>query len=228
MSDLTESNKELISLLTNGKYLQCVKCSHRKTEVTKPSKTQIVLDSEEEEYNDTCESDTSVNTVIAQGLKNYKKIGKKSTRQMGKATALKENTGEKTNKPKLAEKTKGIYGTASVPAIPEGTKKMATFAAMVKRAWLFVGRASLETTAESVQEYLNGEFPNEMFIVEALSNNNESTTKSFKFGMPFSLLEEALKPTHWPEGILIKRFNFFRPRRGPGNFRPKDHSNNSE
>ncbi|KAK9674672.1 hypothetical protein QE152_g40943 [Popillia japonica] len=69
------------------------------------------------------------------------------------------------------------------------------FAAVAKRAWLYVGRAAPSTQPADVNGWLKKKFPERQFIIEALSNrnsnkNNEKYSVSFKVGVDLDILDE--------------------------------------
>lgn len=99
-----------------------------------------------------------------------------------------------------------IYGTAS---------SSDSFAAVTRRAWLFIGRARQDVTAEQVNAFLQNKCPGSLFDVELLTKNDQATTRSFRVGMDFQLLEKLNKPEFWPCNIVVRRFNFFRPNTKP-------------
>lgn len=53
--------------------------------------------------------------------------------------------------------------------------------------------------------------PNHKFIVEKL-NTHYNDFISFKIGADFELYDKLHSIDFWPEGIVIRRFNFFRQR----------------
>lgn len=110
---------------------------------------------------------------------------------------------------------KGIYGTAKIEENTgenvEGNKSTQTsFAAVTRRAWLYVGRATKNSTAEGLRNYLVSKCPNQDFRVEKLDSREEAQTLSFKVGFDYDLLDKLNDSNFWPSGLLVRRFNFFR------------------
>ena len=110
----------------------------------------------------------------------------------------------KANKKKKDQKE--IKGVASVPT-GEGV-----FLAADRRAWLYVGRASISTTSESLKTFLTQKLKTDVILVEELKTTNEveKLSKSFKIGFNFDLLETVENPEFWPQNILVRRYRFFR------------------
>lgn len=81
-----------------------------------------------------------------------------------------------------------------------------------RSGWLYVGRARSDTSAGSLKCYIEGKFPGKNFAVEEIPKheNNTSKNKSFKLGFEIGLLEEIMSPNIWPEGLLVRRYKFFR------------------
>lgn len=86
----------------------------------------------------------------------------------------------------------------------------ASFAAVVRRAWLFVGRAKMSVTVDDVGLYLRNKCPGYSFDVQNLTTNEKASTRSFRIGLDFHLLEDLNKPEFWPCNIVVRRYNFFR------------------
>lgn len=84
------------------------------------------------------------------------------------------------------------------------------FSAGPQKAWLHIGRAKPEATADDIASYLKKRFPLKHFTVEKLETNNKLS--SFKVGSDFDLLNNLNDPGLWPSGITVRRFNFFRPK----------------
>lgn len=86
----------------------------------------------------------------------------------------------------------------------------AAFSSVEGRAWLHVGKVTLNTTSSQIRAHLSGKFPKEDFEIEALPKRDDARSLSFKVGARFSLLEDLNRPEIWPAGVLIRRFKFFR------------------
>ena len=88
-----------------------------------------------------------------------------------------------------------------------------------KRAWLYVGRTSMSTTTESLKKFLTLKLKTEKITVEELNTENdvEKSSRSFKIGFNFDLLETVENPEFWPHNIYVRRFRFFRGSRGSNN-----------
>lgn len=85
-----------------------------------------------------------------------------------------------------------------------------TFAAAVRRAWLYVGRVRHGVVADDIKSFLEDRFENCKFVVEALPVRETARSIAFKVGADYSLLEQLKDPSLWPKGVAVKRFTFFR------------------
>lgn len=103
-----------------------------------------------------------------------------------------------------------IKGTASSSTANPASDQLK---AADRKAWFYVDRAARNTTCNQLANYIKTKFPRVVMEVEELKQtNSNSTTKSFKLGVDFSLLEELSCPDFWPENIIVRRFKFLRPR----------------
>lgn len=106
-----------------------------------------------------------------------------------------------------AEKNMVVRGNADVTRVPVGTKtNEATFAAVARRAYLYVGNVHPCATEGKVHDYLANKFPGNDFVVEPLPSRQNAQSRAFKLTSDFSLLTELYKPETWPSGILVKKF----------------------
>lgn len=86
---------------------------------------------------------------------------------------------------------------------------------IVRKAWLYIGRATKSATTDSVQGYLKEAFPDIVFSVENL--HSKGLFSSFRVSCNFEHLVEINKPELWPSGIVLRQFKFFRQGRNSGN-----------
>lgn len=105
---------------------------------------------------------------------------------------------------------KFIRGTASTPTVPIGSLQE-TFAAVARRAYLYVGNVNPNTKKESIMNYIADKYPGANFDLETLPVNENALSKSFKLTIDFDMLDTFNNPEAWPAGIIIKKF--FRPKR---------------
>lgn len=61
-------------------------------------------------------------------------------------------------------------------------------------------------------KYLLEVWPLHDFVVEEIKKHesNKSRNRSFKVSLDVEILEEVMKPEVWPDGVLVRRFVFFR------------------
>lgn len=72
--------------------------------------------------------------------------------------------------------------------------------------WLFTSKYSTTYTSENLLEYLKAKFPSRNFVVNAVKN--WGTYNSFKVAVEAEMLNDALNPAVWPEGIVTSEFTF--------------------
>lgn len=105
-----------------------------------------------------------------------------------------------------------VKGSAPVPAVKMGSNEV-SFAAVVKRAYLYIGNVNPNVREQAVVDYIKNKYPEDEFTVEELSINEKAKTKSFKLTLDYALLDSLRKPEFWPQGIIVKRFFLQRRRR---------------
>lgn len=81
------------------------------------------------------------------------------------------------------------------------------------KLWLYVGRCDPKTEVSQLNEYLKANSPNYNFEIHKLESK-DSTYSSFRVGAHKDLHDVLYDANYWPQGILIKRFRFFRARSG--------------
>lgn len=83
-------------------------------------------------------------------------------------------------------------------------------ASILKKTSILVGRLDLGVAKEDLTDYLKSTFGDtECFLVEE-QKVRSGEYRSFRVEARLDLLEKLLCPTNWPEGVLIKKFRFFR------------------
>lgn len=104
-----------------------------------------------------------------------------------------------------------VRGKATVTPLPVGVRNtVATFAAVARRAYLYIGNVHPCATEESVCGYLESKFPGKEFIVEGLPKRQSAQSRAFKLTADHSLLAELHSPELRPDGVVMRIF--FRPR----------------
>lgn len=193
VDNLTQTNKELISILTSGKINQ----------FQWNSKNASNVDSSNIDLESTSNSDSG-DTII------------EATQKSPKSTDKFHTISSKIvyNKYKRQHKSKShtIVGSAQVheDLINTGDRTSSTLlplAAAPKRAWIYAGRFRSETTEEAIQQYINSKCPNADAKVEALKTDN-NINNSFKINVLFDFKDALYTDSFWPKGIIIKRFQF--------------------
>jgi len=85
-----------------------------------------------------------------------------------------------------------------------GTSRDSEIKAEKKKAWIYLGRMSQETTAERVKNFLNRKGIKEEVLVEELRTMGPG--KAFKLGFPFEHLQLTENLEFWPQGAIIRPF----------------------
>lgn len=103
----------------------------------------------------------------------------------------------------MPDKTNTIVGTRRL----ENSRVSA--AVIIPKTSIYVGKLSLDTTADDLTEYLMSHFSDQNFVVEKLQVKSNQYS-SYRVEMGAELLQTVLDPTLWPESVIVKRFRFFR------------------
>lgn len=92
--------------------------------------------------------------------------------------------------------------------IPDPNSRIAA-AVVRKRTSVFVGRLAADTAVEDLLDFLKGTFGRSDFEIEKLVVRSGSYS-SFRVETDVELLDRIFSADNWPEGIVIKKFRFFR------------------
>lgn len=78
----------------------------------------------------------------------------------------------------------------------------------LKRKWLYVGRiCGLEVTEADITDFLENHTGNNDFQVKKLTTKGNNS--AFSIGVPSDFLfAELYKPEFWPNGVVLREFNF--------------------
>lgn len=100
-----------------------------------------------------------------------------------------------------------VFGRAPVPAVAM-TSVDNSFAAVVKRAYIYIGNVNPNVNKENIVSYLKDKCASSEndFDIEDLPVRNGARSKSFKLTTDFKLLDSLNNPELWPEGVVVKRF----------------------
>lgn len=186
VDNLTQTNKELISILTSGKIKQS---QWNVKNASNVDLSNIDLQS-------TFNSDSGETIIDAT---------QKSTSSTSNIQAVPLKI---TNKRKSKVKPRAIVGSAQVTEnLSSNSKDSLLLTAAPRRAWIYAGRFRSETTEEAVQQYINNKCPNADANVEAIKTENNLNT-CFKISVMFECKDTLYTDSFWPKGIIIKRFQF--------------------
>lgn len=103
-----------------------------------------------------------------------------------------------------------IRGTVPTPTIAVGSKQN-TFAAVARRAHLYVGNVNPHASKESIVDYIKDRIPNYDFALDELPKRDEAVSRAYKLTVDFTLLSILNQSDFWPQGVIVKRF--FQPKR---------------
>lgn len=102
-----------------------------------------------------------------------------------------------------------VRGTAPSSAVAVGSVQT-TFAAVARRAHLYVGNINPNTDRDTIVDYIGQKVPSEVFTLEELPKRDEALSRAFKLTVDFASMETFNKADFWPQGVIVKRF--FRPK----------------
>jgi hypothetical protein len=85
-----------------------------------------------------------------------------------------------------------------------GTSSDSEIKAEKKKAWIYLGRMSQETTIDGVRNFLNRKGTTEETIIEEL--RTMGSCKAFKLGFPYEHLQGTENSEFWTQGAVIRPF----------------------
>lgn len=206
IADLTDTNKELIRLLNPKPVVIPVDQSQ------KPSNPAVVARQNPGPVVNSgglgkcSQSNKSIKPAMSRSQTTPSRHGLSSLQSSGEVDS--RSTG-KLRAPKATNRMNFIRGTLPTPAVSMGSKQD-TFAAVARRAQLYIGNINPNANRDSIEQYIRERLPNNDFILDDLPKREEALSRAFKLTIDFSLLETLNKPDFWPQGVIVKRF--FRPR----------------
>lgn len=80
------------------------------------------------------------------------------------------------------------------------------FQAASANAWLYIGHIKATITKEVIFNYVRSKLNDENIIIEEI--NIIGPNKAFKLGINMKHKEQLYNPAFWPNGIIIRRYNF--------------------
>ncbi|KAJ3647283.1 hypothetical protein Zmor_019169 [Zophobas morio] len=187
---LTESNKDLIRLLTRDNVYSN---ETHPEDVLNASGVSVSM------------NDTVIDAKDAS--KPYKKFTPKNKNKLTKS-----NEGNKTTTQHVPEITKKHNFAKSKSVIGKCNGELSSepeFKAAAQRIWLHVSRVESGTRKEKIMAYLQRKCPGKDFVIEELSSDT-GRSSTFKLGPDYELKDILYSGEFWPQGVMIRRFNFFR------------------
>lgn len=106
---------------------------------------------------------------------------------------------------KNVNKQNVIRGSAPTPAVAVGSKQH-TFAAVARRAYLYIGNVNPNTDKDVIESYIRDKCPDSCPVLDDLPGRDNSISKAYKLTIDFIMLETLNKANFWPDGIVVKRF----------------------
>lgn len=201
VSDLKESNIEMVRLLSNPKHMK---------NFNGITSSYAVIENNLE-LNASQESISSVDTVIEGKLSPQRKeITKK--RQHTNGYHRHKNVLNKTrNSARNSTKNTNVIVGNSQDAAAE-------FTASTSRLWLYVGRCKMDSKPENIKSYLENRSPGHSFEVTKLPSKGRNA--SYRVEADKELQDILYDPSYWPQGVIVKRFKFkfrseFKPNEQP-------------
>lgn len=81
-----------------------------------------------------------------------------------------------------------------------------------KMAWLYIGKIkNKEATSDMIKEYISTEnIHGDQIKIEKLESKGPYS--SFMLGIPYDNLEKIGDPDYWPNGVVVRRYNFWMKR----------------
>lgn len=98
------------------------------------------------------------------------------------------------------ESSNVVVGTGGITA--------AGFTGAERRLWLYIGRTGIDTTEETILNFLKATYNSEKFTCEKLVGRSDNP--SFKVSAPLECKQHIEKPESWPSGVVVRRFTFRR------------------
>lgn len=77
-----------------------------------------------------------------------------------------------------------------------------------RMAWLYIGKLKQNTKTNNIKKFLERSGIEGNIECEELHTQGEK--KAFKIGFPLSYLEDTQRTNFWPQGIVVRRYNFRR------------------
>ena len=87
-------------------------------------------------------------------------------------------------------------------------KKEEELRATERMAWIFIGKLKQSTSKEAIVRYLGKHGIQGNIECERLDTRGNK--KAYKVGFPLHYLGKTKNPVFWPEGIIVRRFQFRR------------------
>lgn len=215
VTNLRESNVELIHLLTNGESFDkqnnknvtnnkapvnswaAVNSKEHSDKITSNKKVKNDKNNIDLQKQNNTHIEKSEDKNVTKSWIKLKDNGPENEKSTSNKNSL--NYQKKVNPPK---KQNAVFGT--------GNKSKSNLTAVSRISWLYVGRVTPGTGLQGMKQHIDVTFPQNSCVIELLPKWKNSKTEAFKIGFDYDLLDEAYNADNWPKNALIKKYTFFR------------------
>lgn len=126
------------------------------------------------------------------------------------------DSGKQVLGPKSAGDSSAPAGQSAARKAIMGSRKLqsSTISAanIPKKTSVFVSKLDRQVTADDLHLYLKSTFGNDQDFVVEEQKVRTGEYRAFRVRAGLELLSDLLSSSNWPEGVLIKKFHFFRSR----------------
>lgn len=191
VENLTQTNKDLINLLTNGSIKNCQWNARNASNSKQTNNDSVSI------FNS--DFDDTIIDATQKSIKTHKKEHTNSSK-------IKQSRHSRINQ-RIIVGSAQDNGIEGISLNSDNAANESVLAAAPKRAWIYAGRFRRGTTEEAVQLYINKRCPNADAKVEELKNDVNANC-SFKINILFDVKDTLYTGNFWPKGVIIKRFQF--------------------
>lgn len=199
VTDLKQSNIDMVRLLTTGKCFQQVS----------DNENAFISRRNQLDLNSSIETTSSSDTIVEVQSFSEKSVNNKKHQHTNTTQKHPHKNAHATAK-YSGRMQNVIVGTSSADTTEE-------FSASNRRLWLYVGRCKPNSRPEHIKAYLEKRSPGHTFEVTKLPSLGRNS--SYRVEADLELQDVLYTPSHWPKDVLVKRFKF-RPENKSNTERP--------
>ncbi|KAG5876533.1 hypothetical protein JTB14_033729 [Gonioctena quinquepunctata] len=157
--------------------------------------------------NDQNDSFLSGDTVVENALQKNVNILLDKNDKTEKSDEQRNSYSAATKRSRKSRDRKVLVGTGMENKTdPNEPNEFDDFGASPRRLWLYVGRCKPFSTPEAIKKYLEKRSPGHEFDVSKL--NSMGRNLSYRIEADLDLEKTLNTPSHWPKGVIVKRFHF--------------------